>query len=86
MEYGDYIKNLTCEELIMKIVQSSFIHRFVHFTHKYYALKTHLIHKFLFHPSTHLSVCQMCFQCIILMHEIYELQMKKNYTIFITKS
>ncbi len=39
-----YIVNLTCNKLIMKIVQSSFIHRFVHFTHKYHALKTCLTH------------------------------------------
>jgi hypothetical protein len=45
MEYGDYITNLTCEELIMKIVQNLFIHRFVHFTHKYHELKTHLTHR-----------------------------------------
>jgi hypothetical protein len=37
--------NLTCNELIMKIVQSSFIHRFVHFTHEYHALKTQSTHK-----------------------------------------
>jgi hypothetical protein len=29
---------------IVKIVQSSFIHRFIHIIHKYHALKTHLIH------------------------------------------
>ncbi len=42
------ITNLTCDELIMKIMQSSFIHRFVHFTHEYHALKT---------CSTHGSMC-----------------------------
>ncbi len=36
--------NLACDELIMKIMQSSFIHGFVHFTHKYHALKTHSTH------------------------------------------
>jgi hypothetical protein len=39
------ITNLACNELIMKILQSSFIHRFVHFTHEYHALKTQLTHK-----------------------------------------
>jgi len=28
------ITNFPCDELIMKIMQSSFIHRFAHFTHK----------------------------------------------------
>jgi len=45
MKYGDYITNLTCDKLITKIVQSLFIHRFVHFTNEYYALKTHLTHR-----------------------------------------
>jgi hypothetical protein len=40
-----YITNLACDQLIMKIVQNSFIHRFVHFTHKYHVLKTHLTHE-----------------------------------------
>jgi hypothetical protein len=30
MKYGDYITNLTCDKLIMKIVQSLFIQKFVH--------------------------------------------------------
>jgi hypothetical protein len=34
--------NLTCDKLIMKIMGSSFIHKFVHFTQEYHALKTHL--------------------------------------------
>jgi hypothetical protein len=34
--------NLTCDESITKFVWSSFIHRFVSFTHIYFALKTHL--------------------------------------------
>jgi hypothetical protein len=38
----DQHTNLTCDESIMKIVWSSFIHRFVSFTHIYFALKTHL--------------------------------------------
>jgi hypothetical protein len=36
------ITNLTCDGSIMKIMRSSFIHSFVHFTHEYHALKTHL--------------------------------------------
>jgi hypothetical protein len=40
-----YITNLACDKLIMKIIRSLFIHRFVHFTHEYHALKTHLTHR-----------------------------------------
>jgi hypothetical protein len=40
---GAYIINLACDKLIMKIVRSLFIHRFVHFSHKYHELKTRLI-------------------------------------------
>jgi len=29
----------------MKIVQTSFIHKFIHFAHEYHALKTHLTHE-----------------------------------------
>jgi hypothetical protein len=36
----DVITNLTCYELILKIVQSSFIYRFIQLTHGYHALKT----------------------------------------------
>jgi hypothetical protein len=39
-----FITNLACNKLIMKVMQSSFIHRFVHFTHEYHALETHLTH------------------------------------------
>jgi hypothetical protein len=42
---GHHITNLTCDELVMKIVRSSSIHRFVHFIHEYHALETHLIHR-----------------------------------------
>ncbi len=44
LEHVDYvfITNLTCDNLIIKIVQILFIHRFIHFTHKYHVLKTHL--------------------------------------------
>jgi hypothetical protein len=38
------ITNLACNKLMMKIVQSSFIHRFVHFIYEYHALKTCLTH------------------------------------------
>jgi hypothetical protein len=40
-----YITNLACNELIMKIMRSSFIHKFVHFTHEYHVLETHLTHE-----------------------------------------
>ncbi len=33
------ITNLACDELIMNIVQSLFIHGFMHFTHEYHTLK-----------------------------------------------
>jgi hypothetical protein len=39
-----YITNLTYDKLIMKIMRSSFIHKFIHFKHEYHALKTHLTH------------------------------------------
>jgi len=39
------ITNLACDELIMKIVRSSFICRFIYFAHKYRVLKTRLIHR-----------------------------------------
>jgi hypothetical protein len=38
-------KNLTYDKLVMKIMQSLFIRRCVHFTHEYHALKTHLTHR-----------------------------------------
>jgi hypothetical protein len=37
--------NLACDELIMKIMRSSFIHKFVQLTHEYHALETHLTHE-----------------------------------------
>jgi hypothetical protein len=41
--YGwSLITNLTCDKLIMKIMQSSYIHRFVHFMHEYYVLNIRL--------------------------------------------
>jgi hypothetical protein len=43
-KFNNYITNLTCDELIMKIMQNLFIHRLVHFTHKYHVLKTRLMH------------------------------------------
>ncbi len=36
--------NLTCAKIIIKTMGSSFIHKFVHFTQEYHALKTHLTH------------------------------------------
>jgi hypothetical protein len=43
-KHGQLITNLTYNELIMKIVRSSFIYRFIHFTCEYNALKTCLTH------------------------------------------
>ncbi len=43
--FNPYITNLACDVLIMKIMRSSFIHKFVHFTHECHALKTHLTHQ-----------------------------------------
>jgi len=68
-----FITKLTFNNLILKIVQSLFIHRLVHFMHRYRALKTYLTHKYIkwykvwpfmiiFYPLTHLSICQTCFQ------------------------
>jgi hypothetical protein len=42
-----YITNLACDKLIIKIVQSSFIYKFVYFTHEYHALKTCLTHGYM---------------------------------------
>jgi hypothetical protein len=42
--FDKYITNLTCEKLIMEIVQNSFVHMFVCFTHEYHALKTRMTH------------------------------------------
>jgi hypothetical protein len=41
--FNQDITNLTCDELIMKIVWSLCIHKFVYFSHKYYVLK-HIWH------------------------------------------
>jgi hypothetical protein len=41
----DVITNLTCNELKLKIVQSSFIYRFIQLTHEYHALKTCLTNR-----------------------------------------
>jgi hypothetical protein len=38
------ITNLAYGKLIMKILQSSFIHKFIHFTYEYHVLKTCLTH------------------------------------------
>jgi hypothetical protein len=39
-KHTTFITNLACDELIMKIVRSSFIHKFIHFPHKYHVLNT----------------------------------------------
>jgi hypothetical protein len=44
LNVGTHIINLACDESIVKIMQNSFIHKFVHFTHEYHALKTRLTH------------------------------------------
>jgi hypothetical protein len=38
------IINLACDELLMKFMQKLFIHRFVHFKHKYHVLKRCVTH------------------------------------------
>jgi hypothetical protein len=44
-EMCSIIINLTCDKLLMKFVWSLFIHRFIHFTHKYHVLKRCSTHK-----------------------------------------
>jgi hypothetical protein len=93
------ITNLACNELITKIVWSSFIHRFVHFTHKYRKHIWHMnkcVDKWSMNlwmnechtnfASSFKFVCQMCFQSMILMRERYELWMNEFCMIFVTKS
>jgi hypothetical protein len=72
------ITNLTLNYLVMKIVQSLFIHKFLCFTHKSYALKTHLAHEyirwykirsfigsyFIYHHMY--SYVLICFQCTLI--------------------
>jgi hypothetical protein len=84
------IINLTCDKLIMKIVQSSFIHRLYILHTKYHALKTCVTHEWM--NKCHMNfasfykyVCQMCFLCTISMLEMYELWMNEFCTIFIIK-
>jgi hypothetical protein len=88
--------NLTCDELKMKIMQSSFIHKFIHFIHNMTRWK-HIWHMDkcvdkwsinIWTNECHMNfasfnkfVCQMCFQCTISMCEMYEFCM-----ISITKS
>jgi hypothetical protein len=94
------LTNLTCDKLIMNVVWSSFIHRFVHFTHKYHALKTHSTHNkcvdewnmnlwmnkcHTSFASSNKSMWKICFQCMILVHKMYKLWMNEFCTIFITK-
>jgi hypothetical protein len=43
------------------------------------------IHRFVFYPLTHLSVCQTCFQCMIIVCKTYE-PMNELRTIFIINS
>jgi hypothetical protein len=97
--FDAFITNLACDGIIIKIVQSSFIHRFVHFMHKYHVLKIRLTHDRFDEwnmnlwmnechtnfASSNKSVFQMCFQCMILMCEMYELWMNKFCTISIIK-
>jgi hypothetical protein len=97
--FDAFITNLTCDGIIMKIVWSSFIQRFVHFMHEYHALKIRLTHDRFdgwsmnlwmneYHmdfASSYKSVFQMCFQCMILMCKMYELWMNKFCTISIIK-
>jgi hypothetical protein len=85
----------------MKMVRILFIHRFVHLTHKYHALKTRLTtNKCVDEWSTNLwmnechtnfvssnkYVCQMCFQCTISMHKTYKLWISEFCMIIIIKS
>jgi hypothetical protein len=44
-EINIVITNLACDKIIMKIMQNSFIHKFIHFTHEYHVLKIHLTQK-----------------------------------------
>jgi hypothetical protein len=85
----------------IKIVQSSFIHRFIHFTHEYHVLK-HIQHtnQCVYEWNTNLwmnechmnftSSCefvyQVCLQCTILICKMYELWINKICTISISKS
>jgi hypothetical protein len=50
---------------------------------KYKPMNEQMSHKF---ASSYKFVCQMCFQCMILIHETYELWMNKFCTIFIFQS
>jgi len=90
-----FITNLTCDILIMKIVQSSYI------LHKHHALKTHFIRINVLTNDvrtydwtnvigiSHLpinSCVNICFRCMILACEMYESWMSKFCTIYITMS
>ncbi len=63
--------------------------KFVHFMHwkhiwhmdlsKDVKFMWHLfIHKFILHMSTHLSMCQICFQCMIFVCKMYELMNERT--------
>jgi hypothetical protein len=93
--------HLTCDELIMKIMQSSSIHRFVRFVHTNILQWKHIWHidkcgngssMNLWMNKCHTDftssnkfVCQMCFQCTISMIKMYKLWMNEFYIISITK-
>jgi len=93
------ITNLACDELIMKTMWSSLIHKFIQFEHKYHALKTSLTYEYIYwwmkykpmnesmsHESFHKLMCQMCFQCTISKRKMYKLWMNEFCTISIIKS
>jgi hypothetical protein len=78
------IIKLTFHDLIMEIVQNSFIHNWYisctiwkHIWNKSFFKDTKFvwhsfIHRFILHSSTHLFVCQMCFQLMVFVHKMYE--------------
>jgi hypothetical protein len=73
-----FITNLTFDELIMKIMWSSFIHRFIHFTYEntFHTLINVLMNECHTKISSfYKPMYQMCFQSIILVCEMYELWM-----------
>jgi hypothetical protein len=82
-----HITNLTSHDLVMEIVKNSFIHNLyisriniMHWKHIWHMnlledenFVWHLFtHRFIFHSSTHLSIYQTCFQCMIFVCKIYE--------------
>ncbi len=95
-----HITNLASHDLVMEIVQNSFIHNLyvssiniVHWKHIWHKFigrcKIHVtlfVHRFVLHPLTHLSMCQMCFQHMIFMRKCMNLWMNELCTIFIINS